>query len=327
MDPGSGAQPLVSTDRNVVVAANGEIYNFKELYSGLAKAGVDYDPKTGSDCEVLLLLYEKYGPTPDMVNELRGMFSFVLYDKTKDQCVIARDQLGITPLYISNRGGDAGEFMPWFVPEWKTQTALPAEKYVLRHAFEKVVVRRTMSDVPWGVLLSGGLDSSLVASVASRHKTRSSKDFPRLHSFSVGLEGNPDLKAAKVVADFLATKHYSYMSLEEGVDAVRAVVATLETYDVTTIRASTPMYLMARKIKAMGIKMLLSGEGADEVFGGYLYFHKVSRWSRVPGRVQGQGGSAAHVRLPAVQQGHVGVGGRAVRAVLGRGLLGHGDEH
>ena len=311
MDPESGAQPLVSADGNVVVAANGEIYNFKELYADLKDLGVDYTPKTGSDCEVLLPLFEKYGPTPDMVNKLRGMFSFILYDKSKDQYVIARDHMGITPLYIgwgvdgavyvgsemkslhehcnrlqqfppghiySNQGDRAGEFVPWFTPEWKVQDTLPTNAYqpdVLRYAFEKAVVRRMMSDVPWGVLLSGGLDSSLVASIASRHMARSSQDFPKLHSFSVGLADSPDLQAAKVVADYLGTKHHSYTyTLEEGADAVRAVIKTLETYDVTTIRASTPMYLMARKIKAMGIKMVLSGEGADEVFGGYLYFHK-----------------------------------------------------
>ncbi|KAL7523894.1 hypothetical protein ACHAWF_000730, partial [Thalassiosira exigua] len=199
MDPKSDAQLLVSADGNVVVAANADIYNFKELYSGLAKTGVDYEPKTGNE-------------------------------------------------YQSD---------------------------VLCHAFEKAVVRRMMSDVPWGVWLSGGrLDSSLVASVASRHMAQSSKYFPRLHSFSVGLEGSPDLKATRVVADYLGTKPHSYTyTLEEGADAVRAVVTTLETYDVTTIHASMPMYLMARKIKAMGIKMVLSGEGASEVFGGYLYFH------------------------------------------------------
>lgn len=311
MDPESGAQPLTSEDGNVIVAVNGEIYNFKELYTDLAKLGVDYTPKTGSDCEVLLPLFEKYGPTPDMVNKLRGMFSFILYDRIKDQYVIARDHMGITPLYIgwgddgavyvgsemksmyehcnrlqqfppghiySNMGENAGEFVPWFVPKWKTQKALPTNDYqpdVLRYGFEKAVISRMMSDVPWGVLLSGGLDSSLVASIASRHMARSSQDFPKLHSFSVGLEGSPDLLAAKKVADYLGTKHHSYQyTLEEGADAVRATIQTLETYDVTTIRASTPMYLMARKIKAMGIKMVLSGEGADEMFGGYLYFHK-----------------------------------------------------
>ena len=253
----------------------------------------------------------KYGASPQMIDSLRGMFSFILYDKTKDLYMIARDHIGITPLYIGwgqdggiyvasemkalhescnrlqqfppghffcNQGDKPDEFVPWYLPGWKTATALPTEPYqadVLRHAFEKAVVRRMMSDVPWGVLLSGGLDSSLVASICARHMARRSSGFPKLHSFSVGLSDSPDLKAARKVADYLGTIHHTYTyTLEEGMDAVRAVIKTLETYDVTTIRASTPMYLMARKIKAMGIKMVLSGEGADEVFGGYLYFHK-----------------------------------------------------
>lgn len=311
MDPESGEQPLVSEDGNIIVAANGEIYNYKDLYSALEVDGeVDYTPKTGSDCEVLLPLYMKYGPTPKMVESLRGMFSFILYDKSKDLFMIARDHMGITPLYIGwgndggiyvgsemkalheycnqlqqfppghlycNKGEKANDFVPWFLPEWKTATALPTQEYdaeKLRVAFEKSVVRRMMSDVPWGVLLSGGLDSSLVASIASRNMRKSSA-FPQLHSFSVGLENAPDLKAAQKVADYLGTIHHTYTyTIEEGLDAIRSVIRILETYDVTTIRASTPMYLMARKIKAMGIKMVLSGEGADEVFGGYLYFHK-----------------------------------------------------
>jgi len=311
MDPESGEQPLVSEDGNIIVAANGEIYNYKDLYSALEADGeVDYKPKTGSDCEVLLPLYMKYGPTPKMVESLRGMFSFILYDKSRDLFMIARDHMGITPLYIGwgndggiyigsemkalheycnqlqqfppghlycNKGEKANDFVPWFLPEWKTATALPTQEYdaeKLRVAFEKSVVRRMMSDVPWGVLLSGGLDSSLVASIASRNMRKSSA-FPQLHSFSVGLENAPDLKAAQKVADYLGTIHHTYTyTIEEGLDAIRSVIRILETYDLTTIRASTPMYLMARKIKAMGIKMVLSGEGADEVFGGYLYFHK-----------------------------------------------------
>lgn len=310
MDPESGSQPLVSQDGNVIVAVNGEIYNYKELYK---QFGDDYKPMTGSDCEVILPLYEKYGPTPKMVDRLRGMFSFILYDKKKDLFLVVRDHIGITPLYIGwgndgcifvaselkalstecsklqqfppghmycSKGDHANEFLKWYVPEWKMNPTgpLPVQEYnpnTLRQAFEKAVVRRMMSDVPWGVLLSGGLDSSLVASICSRHVSRCSQDFPKLHSFTVGLEGSPDLIAAKQVADFLGTKHHAYTyTIEEGADAVRAVIKNIETYDVTTIRASTPMYLMSRKIKAMGIKMVLSGEGADEVFGGYLYFHK-----------------------------------------------------
>ncbi len=311
MDPESGAQPIKSHDGNITIAANGEIYNYKELYEGLT---VDYKPKTGSDCEVLLPLYYEHGATTAFVDKLRGMFSFVLYDKSKDQFIAVRDHIGITPLYIgwgpdgstwfasemkalsdkcnrfqqfppghmySNKGDKAGEFVRWYNPDYAVTpiggplptTPYDAEK--LRNAFEKAVVRRMMSDVPWGVLLSGGLDSSLVASIASRHIARKSTNFPKLHSFSVGLANSPDLKAAKKVADFLGTVHHTYTyTLQEGLDAIKDVIRHVETYDVTTIRASTPMYLMSRKIKAMGIKMVLSGEGADEVFGGYLYFHK-----------------------------------------------------
>lgn len=310
MDPESGSQPLVSLDGNIIVAANGEIYNYKELYKELT---VDYSPQTGSDCEVILPLYQQYGPTVEMVKHLRGMFSFMLYDKSKDMFIVARDHIGITPLYIGwandgsiyiaselkalvkecpnlrqfppghmycSKGDHANEFVRWYDPQWAINPTgpLPTEPFnaeAIRNAFERAVKRRMMSDVPWGVLLSGGLDSSLVASICARNVARCSQDFPKLHSFTVGLEGSPDIAAARKVADFLGTKHHSYTyTIEEGLDAVRAVIKSIETYDVTTIRASTPMYLMARKIKAMGIKMVLSGEGADEVFGGYLYFHK-----------------------------------------------------
>jgi len=312
MDPESGEQPLVSKDNNVIVAANGEIYNYKDLYSELK---TPYAPKTGSDCEVILPLYEEQGPDIHFPKRLRGMFSFILYDKAKDLYFICRDHVGITPLYIGwgndgsvyvssemksivgqcskfqpfppghiycNKGPNANKFVRWYEPTWapKMLPGLkpPTEKYqpdLLRQAFEKAVVRRMMSDVPWGVLLSGGLDSSLVASICARHIKRRSTSFPKLHSFTVGLEGSPDLIAAKQVAEYLGTTHHAYTyTMAEGADAVREVIRSTETYDLTTIRASTPMYLMSRKIKAMGIKMVLSGEGADEVFGGYLYFHK-----------------------------------------------------
>lgn len=312
MDPDSGEQPLVSPDGNVILAANGEVYNYKEVYAAL---DTPYTPKTGSDCECILPLYAEHGPTIDLPNRLRGMFSFILYDKERDLYFVARDHIGITPLYIGwgndgsvyvssemkslmgectkfrafppghiycSKGDKAGEFQRWYQPNWapemKPGLPPPTEKYsadVLRHAFEKSVVQRMMSDVPWGVLLSGGLDSSLVASICARHVGRCSKNFPKLHSFTVGLEGSPDLVAAKKVADFLGTIHHSYTyTLDEGADAIREVIRSIETYDVTTIRSSVPMFLMSRKIKAMGIKMVLSGEGADEVFGGYLYFHK-----------------------------------------------------
>ena len=312
MDPESGEQPLVSPDGNVVVAANGEIYNYKELYGNLK---TPYAPKTGSDCEVILPLYAEHGPSVNFPAQLRGMFSFILYDKEKDLFMAVRDHIGITPLYIGwgndgsvyfasemksligecsrfqnfppghmycNKGEHANTFQRWFKPSWapdmKPGLIPPTQPYqseVLRHAFEKAVTRRMMSDVPWGVLLSGGLDSSLVASICTRHIARRSTSFPKLHSFTVGLEGSPDLIAAKKVADFLGTIHHAYTyTMDEGADAVREVIRSLETYDLTTIRASTPMYMMSRKIKAMGIKMVLSGEGADEVFGGYLHFHK-----------------------------------------------------
>mmetsp|Transcript_8351 Transcript_8351/g.20566 ORF Transcript_8351/g.20566 Transcript_8351/m.20566 type:complete len:600 (+) Transcript_8351:165-1964(+) len=312
MDPESGSQPLISHDGNVIVAANGEIYNFKELYGSLKTT---YTPMTGSDCEVILPLYDEHGPTLEMVQNLRGMFSFILYDKKSDTYLVARDHIGITPLYIGwgndgsvyvssemksligecnkfqnfppghiycSKGPMAGKFQRWYKPNWAPDmlpgVEMPKEPYqpdVLRHAFERAVTRRMMSDVPWGVLLSGGLDSSLVAAICSRHIGRRSTSFPKLHSFTVGLKGSPDLLAAQKVADQLGTIHHPYTyTLEEGADAIPDVIRCLETYDLTTIRASTPMYLMSRKIKAMGIKMVISGEGADEVFGGYLYFHK-----------------------------------------------------
>ncbi len=312
MDPESGEQPLVSSDGNVIVAANGEIYNYKDLYSELKEP---YKPKTGSDCEVILPLYAEQGATIDFPKRLRGMFSFILYDKSQDLFFVCRDHIGITPLYIGwandgsvyvsseakaivgqcakfqsfppghvycNKGANANQFVRWYEPTWAPKLlpglTPPKEKYsaeMLRVAFEKSVVRRMMSDVPWGVLLSGGLDSSLVASICARHISRRSSSFPKLHSFTIGLENSPDIQAAKKVADYLGTTHHAYTyTLDDGADAIREVIKSIETYDVTTIRASTPMYLMARKIKAMGIKMVLSGEGADEVFGGYLYFHK-----------------------------------------------------
>lgn len=308
IDPESGAQPLVSKDRKVVVAANGEIYNYKELYADLV---TPYSPLTGSDCEVVIPLYQQLG-IEGFPNKLRGMFSFIIYDRTDNSYFAVRDHVGITPLYIgygidgsiwfaSEMKALATEcarfepFLPghfysskqakmtrWYNPLWREPTSpfKPYDKLSLRAAFERAVKRRMMSDVPWGVLLSGGLDSSLVASVASRimkntQPTDKENWFPRLHSFCVGLENSPDINAAKKVADFLGTVHHSYTyTIQEGLDAIREVIYHLETFDTTTVRASTPMFLMSRKIKAMGIKMVLSGEGSDEVFAGYLYFHK-----------------------------------------------------
>lgn len=306
IDPESGAQPLVSEDETITLAVNGEIYNYKELMASLDKP---YKFQTKSDCEVIIPLYLQYGIS--FVDKLRGMFSFVLYDSTTNVMYAVRDHMGITPLYYGYGAdgsvwfasemkalehgcvrfstfppghvfaSDSGEFTRWFRPNWLEQGHLgttDVDLKVLRTAFETAVTKRMMADVPWGVLLSGGLDSSLVASIACRQQKKLVQEgswLAKLHSFTIGLEGSPDLKAAKQVADYLGTIHHSYTyTIQEGIDAVKDVIYHLETYDVTSIRASTPMFLMARKIKAMGIKMVLSGEGADEVFGGYLYFHK-----------------------------------------------------
>eukprot|EP00904_Undaria_pinnatifida_P008512 jgi/Undpi1/4791/HiC_scaffold_19.g08144.m1 len=308
IDPESGAQPLESPDGQVILSANGEIYNYVEVF----KSGeTDYKPLTGSDCEAIIPLYLKKGQ--DCLNELRGMFAFFIYDKRDDSFFVARDHVGIIPLYIGwgddgsvwissemkglasecrglkafppghSYSSKTGVFSLWYNPVWRTikeHPTRPVDLTRLRESFTRSVVRRMMTDVPWGVLLSGGLDSSLVASVACRHmREHPDSDkcgaFPRIHSFSVGLKGSPDLKAAKEVASFLGTVHHGYeYTVQEGLDAIREVVRMVETYDTTTIRASTPMFLMARKIKAMGVKMVLSGEGADEILGGYLYFHK-----------------------------------------------------
>lgn len=310
INPESGAQPLQSRDGNLIVAVNGEIYNYKELYLELEN---EYFPVTGSDCEVFIPLFDQLG-IENFPRLLRGMFSTIIYDR-KDNCFYAiRDHMGITPLYMGN-GSDGSiwfasemkalihgcselqsfppghyyssktnSFHCWYNPMWR-QVSFPLEPYsseLLRNSFIQAVERRMMTDVPWGVLLSGGLDSSLVASVASRimkSKTTLNENhynwFPRLHSFCIGLENSPDLIAAQKVANYLNTVHHSYIyTIQEGLDAIREVVYYLETFDCTTIRASTPMFLMSRKIKAMGIKMVLSGEGADEIFGGYLYFHR-----------------------------------------------------
>jgi len=304
IDPASGAQPMVSPDENIILCVNGEIYNYKQLYSELP---APYTPRTGSDCEVIIPAYYQLGESFPL--HLRGMFSFVLFDKRDNSYVACRDHIGITPLYIGyGKDGSVwfaselkalhdhcarfenfppghtyssrtGTFERWYNPSWMAQTELPTtpvDYTGLRQAFEASVVKMMMSDVPWGVLLSGGLDSSLVASICMRHMNDDPDNpFPRLHSFSVGLENSPDLKAAKEVAQYIGTIHHNMVyTIEEGLDAIRDVIYHIETYDVTSIRASTPMYLMARKIKAMGIKMVLSGEGSDEIFGGYLYFHK-----------------------------------------------------
>ena len=310
VDVDTGAQPLISQDGNQVLAVNGEIYNHKQLAENLAQP---YPFKTRSDCEVILPLFQQKGI--ELIDELEGMFSFVLYDETQDAYLIARDHIGIIPLYTGY--DEHGNFyvaseMKALAPMCKTISEFPPGHYLwskegkvtkyykrdwmeydavkdnttnledLRVAFEKAVKSHMMSDVPYAVLLSGGLDSSLVSAVAAKYVAKRVEDedktdawWPRLHSFAVGLEGAPDLKAAKKVADMIGTVHHEInFTIQEGLDAIRDVIFHLETYDTTTIRAATPMYLMTRKIKAMGIKMVLSGEGADEIFGGYLYFHK-----------------------------------------------------
>ena len=310
VDVDTGAQPLISQNDKQILAVNGEIYNHKQLAANLDEP---YPFKTRSDCEVILPLFQQKGI--DFIDELEGMFAFILYDEEQDAYLIARDHIGIVPLYTGY--DEHGNFyvsseMKALAGVCKTISEFPPGHYLwskegkitkyykrdwmeydnvkdntsnleeLRVAFEKAVKSHMMSDVPYAVLLSGGLDSSLVSAVAAQYVAKRVEDedktdawWPRLHSFAVGLEGAPDLKAAKKVADMIGTVHHEiHFTIQEGLDAIRDVIYHLETYDTTTIRAATPMYLMTRKIKAMGIKMVLSGEGSDEIFGGYLYFHK-----------------------------------------------------
>lgn len=310
VDPASGKQPLLSADGKLVLAANGEIYNHRELRKRFEGS---YDFKTESDCEVILALYKEKGV--EFLDEMNGIFGFAIYDVEKDAYFVARDHMGIIPLYIGwDQNGtfyvaselkalegvctkielfppghylhsSDGEFKRWYTRDWTDYDAVKDNQTSIdqiREALEAAVHRQLMSDVPYGVLLSGGLDSSVTSAIAKRYaeKRIESDDateawWPRLHSFSVGLEGSPDLAAARKVADHIGTVHHEIkFTIQEGLDAIKDVIYNLETYDITTIRASTPMYLMARVIKSMGIKMVLSGEGADELFGGYLYFHK-----------------------------------------------------
>ena len=310
VDPASGKQPLFSEDKSLVLAANGEIYNHRELRKQFEGK---YTFQTESDCEVILALYKEKGV--HFLDEMNGIFGFAIYDVAKDEYFIARDHMGIIPLYIGwDQNGTFymaselkalegyctkiqlfppghymsskdGEFVQWYKREWTDYDAVKENATSIEEikiALEAAVHRQLMSDVPYGVLLSGGLDSSITSAVAKKYaqKRIESGDtvdawYPQLHSFAVGLEGSPDLAAAQVVADHLGTIHHEIkFTIQEGLDAVRDVIYNIETYDVTTIRASTPMYLMARVIKSMGIKMVLSGEGSDELFGGYLYFHK-----------------------------------------------------
>ena len=310
VDPQSGKQPLFSLDHKQILAVNGEIYNHQDIrkrYAGI------YPFQTGSDCEVILALYRDKGI--HFLEDLNGIFAFALYDEEKDEFLIARDPIGVIPLYI---GYDAdgkvycaselkalegycdryepflpghyyyskeGKMTRWYTRDWMSFDAVknnPASVEELRNALEAAVRRQLMSDVPYGVLLSGGLDSSVISAIAKKYASRRIETngkqeawWPQLHSFAIGLKGAPDLAKAREVADFIGTIHHEInYTIQEGLDAVRDVIYFIETYDVTTVRASTPMYLLARVIKSMGIKMVLSGEGADEVFGGYLYFHK-----------------------------------------------------
>ena len=310
VDPQSGGQPLKSKDGKIILTVNGEIYNHLAIREQLKG---EYEFQTGSDCEVILALYRKKGI--HFLEDLNGIFAFVLYDEEKDEYLVARDPIGVIPLYIGtdNAGhimvaselkaleGYAVHYEPflpghyyyskekkqvrWYVRDWMEYDAVkdnPVDISDLKRSLEAAVQRQLMSDVPYGVLLSGGLDSSIISAIAKKYVAKRIENdsktdawWPQLHSFAVGLKGAPDLKAAKKVADYIGTVHHEInYTVQEGLDAIRNVIYYIETYDVTTVRASTPMYLLARVIKSMGIKMVLSGEGADEVFGGYLYFHK-----------------------------------------------------
>ena len=310
VDPESGGQPLFSPDGKQVLAVNGEIYNHKKIrerYKGR------YDFQTGSDCEVILALYRDKGV--NFLEDLNGIFAFALYDEEQDAFLIARDHIGVIPLYIGyNANGKVfvaselkaleGEceryepFLPghyywskdpgmkrWYKRDWMEYDNVKdntASSDAIRKSLCAAVKRQMMSDVPYGVLLSGGLDSSVISAITESYAERrietDSKSrawWPRLHSFAVGLKGAPDLAKARLVADHIGTVHHEInYTIQEGLDALRDVIYFIETYDITTVRASVPMYLLARVIKSMGIKMVLSGEGADEIFGGYLYFHK-----------------------------------------------------
>ncbi|BDU15979.1 asparagine synthase B [Lysobacter auxotrophicus] len=312
VDPAGGSQPLHSADGDLALAVNGEIYNHRELEQSLAQ---DYAFQTGSDCEVINALYRQREDIGQWLNTLNGIFAFALWDRARQRFVIARDPIGVCPLYwghdrdgrlcvasemkaLADTCADVAQFPPghyydsdvdelvrYYERPWREHAAtdgVEVSRQELREAFERAVHRQLMSDVPYGVLLSGGLDSSLVAAVAARFARKRIEDndtteawWPRLHSFAIGLEGSPDLAAAQVAAKALGTVHHGFTyTFEEGLDALPEVIRHIETFDVTTIRASTPMFLLARRIKAMGVKMALSGEGSDEVFGGYLYFHK-----------------------------------------------------
>lgn len=310
VDPESGRQPLFSPDAKQILAVNGEIYNHQSIRKRYAGK---YEFGTQSDCEVILPLYREKGV--DFLEDISGIFAFALYDEEKDDFLIARDPIGVIPLYIGHDTdgkvyvaselkalegfcetyepflpghyylGSEGKMVRWYKRDWMNYDAVkdnPASVEVVREGLMDAVKRQLMCDVPYGVLLSGGLDSSVISAIAEKYSAMRIESgdtdrawWPRLHSFAVGLQGAPDLAKAREVAEFIGTVHHEInYTIQEGLDAIRDVIYYIETYDVTTVRASTPMYLLARFIKSMGIKMVLSGEGADEIFGGYLYFHK-----------------------------------------------------
>lgn len=310
VDPESGKQPLFSPNGKQVLAVNGEIYNHLDIRRQYERR---YQFQTGSDCEVILSLYQEKGI--NFLEDLNGIFAFALYDEERDEFLIARDPIGVIPLYIGYNAdgtiyvaselkaleGQCERYEPftpgcyywsrepgvkrYYVRDWMDYNNVkdnPASVADIHDALEAAVKRQLMSDVPYGVLLSGGLDSSVISAVAQKYAAHRIEDdsrtvayWPRLHSFAVGLKGAPDLAKARMVAEHIGTVHHEInYTIQEGLDAIRDVIYFIETYDVTTVRASTPMYLLARVIKSMGIKMVLSGEGADEIFGGYLYFHK-----------------------------------------------------
>jgi asparagine synthase (glutamine-hydrolysing) len=313
VDVEHGAQPLLDTVNGNALTVNGEIYNHKALRAGLTRT---HDFQTSSDCEVILYLYDEGSPR-EWLNRMNGIFAFVIYDPRNNDCMIARDPMGVNPLYV---GWDRQEnlyaasemkalvgvceriqefpagcfylgsesekgFQRYYQPQWAEPGFYPSQPYdpaVLRKALEDAVHRQLMCDVPYGLLISGGVDSSVVAAIAARYREKRVEEddqspawWPQIHSFAVGLKGAPDLAPARKVAEYIGAIHHEiHFTIQEGLDALSDVIYHLESFDVTTVRASTPMYLLMRKIHAMGIKMVLSGEGADEIFGGYLYFHK-----------------------------------------------------
>lgn len=310
VDIKSGGQPLYNKDKNLVLAVNGEIYNHQNIRNRFKGK---YEFQSNSDCEVLLALYQEKGVA--LFDELNGIYAFALYDIDNNSYLIGRDHMGIIPLYMGYDDfgqfyvaselkalegicpnikefpagyyydSRDGELKQWYKRDWMEYDNVKdndTDLEVLKKGLEDAVHRQLMSDVPYGVLLSGGLDSSIISAVAKKFAARRIENnneteawWPQLHSFAIGLEGAPDLIAAQKVADYIGTVHHEiHFTVEEAMDALSDVIYHIETYDVTTVRASTPMYLLARFIKSMGVKMVLSGEGSDEIFGGYLYFHK-----------------------------------------------------